>query len=284
MARSRNIKPGFFKNEDLAECDFAARLLFAGLWVLADREGRLEDRPKRIKGELFAYDSVEVEPLLQQLAHHGFIARYEVEGLRVIQVMKFSKHQHPHHKEAPSVLPAMPGFVPEAEDDDEKPGTSGPSHGSNAQGKPGTSPGQALDKGPVEGGSNRADSLFSDSLSSDSLNPIPDSTKKTSTRKPRDLMNEFHDLLEGVEPQVLSDWTSLRKSKRSQITRTGLAAIRDEAGKAGMSMNAALAMCCARGWQGFRAEWAKGDGRHQGTSTQAIRTAGTQANAYPLET
>ena len=48
MARARNIKPGFFANENLAECDPLARLLFAGLWCLADREGRLEDRPKRI--------------------------------------------------------------------------------------------------------------------------------------------------------------------------------------------------------------------------------------------
>jgi len=50
MARSRNIKPGFFRNEMLAECSPLARLLFAGLWCLADRFGRLEDRPKRICG------------------------------------------------------------------------------------------------------------------------------------------------------------------------------------------------------------------------------------------
>ena len=39
MSRSRNIKPGFFKNEHLAECQPLARLLFIGLWTLADREG-----------------------------------------------------------------------------------------------------------------------------------------------------------------------------------------------------------------------------------------------------
>ena len=49
MARARNIKPGFFKNEFLAEMPCEVRLLFIGLWTLADREGRLEDRPKRIK-------------------------------------------------------------------------------------------------------------------------------------------------------------------------------------------------------------------------------------------
>ena len=54
--RARNIKPGFFKNDTLAELEFAARLLFIGLWGLADRAGRLEDRPKKIKAEVFPYD------------------------------------------------------------------------------------------------------------------------------------------------------------------------------------------------------------------------------------
>lgn len=49
MAGARNIKPGFFTNDVLAACDQLARLLFAGLWTVADRAGRLEDRPKRIK-------------------------------------------------------------------------------------------------------------------------------------------------------------------------------------------------------------------------------------------
>ena len=112
MARARNIKPGFFKNEDLAECSPWARLCFAGLWTLADREGRLEDRPKRIKGELFAFDTVDVDPLLGELEKYGFIMRYEAQGVRVIQIIKFDLHQHPHHKEPSSDLPSpqSPGF------------------------------------------------------------------------------------------------------------------------------------------------------------------------------
>ena len=43
--RTRLLKPGFFMNEELARLPVRARLLFAGLWCLADREGRLEDRP-----------------------------------------------------------------------------------------------------------------------------------------------------------------------------------------------------------------------------------------------
>src|SRR5262245_4448792 len=61
MARARLLKPGFFTNEDLVELPPAARLLFAGLWTLADREGRLEDRPKRIKLAVLPYDDVDVD-------------------------------------------------------------------------------------------------------------------------------------------------------------------------------------------------------------------------------
>jgi len=104
MSRARNIKPGFFKNEDLAECSPWARLCFIGLWILADRDGRLEDRPKRIKAELFAFDSVEVEPLLQELERHGFIFRYTTDGVHAIQILKFTKHQSPHYTEKPSVI------------------------------------------------------------------------------------------------------------------------------------------------------------------------------------
>lgn len=104
--RARNIKPAFFKNEALAECSPLARLLFAGLWCLADRAGRLEDRPKRIRAELLPYDDGSVEDLLTELHEAGFILRYAAAGGRFIQVINFAKHQHPHHREVDSTIPA----------------------------------------------------------------------------------------------------------------------------------------------------------------------------------
>ena len=109
MARARNIKPGFFKNELLAEMPPETRLLFMGLWCLADREGRFEDRPKKIKMELFPCDSFSIEDSLALLAKDGFLLRYEVDGKRYAQVVNFTKHQMPHHKEVPSEIPAPPG-------------------------------------------------------------------------------------------------------------------------------------------------------------------------------
>ena len=115
MARSRNIKPGFFTNDDLGELDPLARLLFAGMWTIADRSGRLEDRPKKIKAEVLPYDNCDAEAFLAQLAERGFILRYEAGGKRFIQVLAWGKHQNPHCKEAPSTIPAPDGHMDETE-------------------------------------------------------------------------------------------------------------------------------------------------------------------------
>lgn len=111
MARARNIKPGFYKNDELAECSVWARFIFPGLWMLADREGRLEDRAKRIKGELLPFDSQEVEPLLVELEERGFIRRYAFSGKRCIQIVNFTVHQAPHGTEKDSDLPDENGFL-----------------------------------------------------------------------------------------------------------------------------------------------------------------------------
>lgn len=108
MARSRTIKPAFFVNESLVELPFSTRLLFIALWTQADREGCLEDRPKRIKMAAFPADDVDVEAALDELCGAGFLDRYEADGLSVIQIANFTKHQRPHPREAESVLPAKP--------------------------------------------------------------------------------------------------------------------------------------------------------------------------------
>lgn len=107
MARARNIKPGLFKNELLGVADPLFTLLFEGLWVLADREGRLEDRPLRIKAEVFPYrDGLSVEDGLNWLQSNGFILRYKAGTGSFIQILNFGKHQSPHKNEVPSEIPA----------------------------------------------------------------------------------------------------------------------------------------------------------------------------------
>ena len=104
--RARNIKPGLFDNEVLGEIDPIYTLLFIGLWTLADREGRLEDRPKRIKAKIFRYrETPIISEALDTLVELGFIERYTVDETHIIQIINFCKHQNPHKNEKPSKLP-----------------------------------------------------------------------------------------------------------------------------------------------------------------------------------
>ena len=109
MARKRTIDPGFFRNDALGECSPLARLFFAGLWCWADRDGRLEDRPKRLAAEILPYDRAEGEALMQELASAGLVVRYEVGGSKYVEIPTFGKYQNPHPKETPSRCPPREG-------------------------------------------------------------------------------------------------------------------------------------------------------------------------------
>lgn len=166
MARARNIKPGFFKNDELVELAFEVRLLFAGLWTIADREGRLEDRPKKIKMEIFPADDINVDRALSHLEEKNFIARYTVAGKAYIQIGNWSKHQNPHHKEVDSVIPSM-----EMADSI-----------SNSVHEPSMSHERVMHEPSKDHTSvNESASCPTDSFISDSLNLIPDSLQSDSS-------------------------------------------------------------------------------------------------------
>jgi len=63
------------------------------------------------------------------------------------------------------------------------------------------------------------------------------------------------ELFPDVPETVIRDFRKLRNKLRAPITETAAAGIRREAEKAGITVEAALRMCCERGWRGFKAEW-----------------------------
>lgn len=104
------IKPDLWKNERLAELSPWHRLLFIGLWGLCDREGRLEDRPRRIQAEIFPYErDIDGDQLLHDLAASGFVTRYAVDERPYLWLPTFLKHQRPHISEPPSLIPPYDG-------------------------------------------------------------------------------------------------------------------------------------------------------------------------------
>lgn len=63
------------------------------------------------------------------------------------------------------------------------------------------------------------------------------------------------ELFPNVDQKVISDFKALRKAKKAPISATAMQTIAEEAKRAGMTLEQALVVCCARGWQGFKAEW-----------------------------
>ena len=110
MARCRMIRPEFFTHGELydaeAESGFPLRVAFAGLWCVADREGRFAWRPRELKLAVLPHDPVDFERVLMALVASGFIQCYEVAGERYGLVTTFSRHQKPHPRESPSRFPA----------------------------------------------------------------------------------------------------------------------------------------------------------------------------------
>lgn len=81
---------------------------------MADKEGRLEDRPARIKAEVLPYDDCDIDKLLQALCKDlqggdEFIIRYFIDGKSYIVIPKFAEHQYPHHREKESIIPPYQG-------------------------------------------------------------------------------------------------------------------------------------------------------------------------------
>lgn len=305
MARARNIKPGLPANAELAECSIWARYLFALLPTIADREGRLEDRPKQIKGELLRFDEQPVEPLLAELAERRFIIRYQNSAGRWIQITKFWKHQTPHYSEKASVI--KPPTLQEwpAHERAQNPGNRG-DEGSESPGEHQETSGELLETESINRGSQPPDSLIPDSgfLIPSSLiadSPIPDTGEKQPlspgvARKPRSprrgngadappktsqtwsAYSEAYRERYGVDPvrnatvngQLAQVVKQLGLEEAPAVARFYLSHSRSVYVGAKHAVNLLLRDCT-----GLRTEWATGNRVTETSARQADRTATT---------
>jgi hypothetical protein len=111
--RIRTVKPEFFQHGELYDAEIAEglplRLAFAGLWCLADREGRFEWKPRELKLHIVPYDQVEFARVLDALEACGFIVRYTVaDGRTYGWIPNFTRHQVVNNREEQSRIPAPP--------------------------------------------------------------------------------------------------------------------------------------------------------------------------------
>lgn len=98
--RIRSIKPEFWESESLGRVSRDARLLFIGLWMIADDSGRarggLDESSRFLARVLFPYDDDAKDQIscwLDELIKEGCVINYEVDGSHYLFIPKFLSHQ-----------------------------------------------------------------------------------------------------------------------------------------------------------------------------------------------
>lgn len=235
MARIRTIKPEFFTSEDIVSLSPMARLLYIALWCEADREGRMAWKPRTFKMRYLPADNCDVDGLCQELIDARLVVLY---GDGLAYIPKFRQHQHLNPREAPSNLP--------------EPDASG-TRGSRVEHASVTVETRDSDAQGGREGKGRKGTRVDDASSDDTDDPPTTESKdpKARSRSPTPKVEQPP----GVTDQVWADWLALRKAKKAPVTPTVVASAVDEARKAGMTLQAFLALWCSRGSQGLQADW-----------------------------
>jgi len=94
--RIRCIKPEFWDSESVGRISIPARLLFIGLWSLADDHGRAREHSRFLANRIFTYDNVsdqQIEDYLWELVNENMIVRYESGGSHYLQICNWLNHQ-----------------------------------------------------------------------------------------------------------------------------------------------------------------------------------------------
>lgn len=102
MARKRMIDPEFWLDEELASLSPHARLLYIGLWgICDDNYATLPNRPGWIKVQVFPYESVNTQQLLDELSKHQKIILFNENGEEFWFIKNFFKYQRVDRPSAP---------------------------------------------------------------------------------------------------------------------------------------------------------------------------------------
>ena len=107
--RTRQVHPDFWKSDSMAELSLFGRLLFIAMWSMADRDGLLLYRPKRILVEAFPYDGFradKVDSAVERMKLLGMVRQIAAEGQdkTCLEIVNFAEYQSIHPKEAKSKL------------------------------------------------------------------------------------------------------------------------------------------------------------------------------------
>jgi hypothetical protein len=111
----------------------------------------------------------------------------------------------------------------------------------------------------------------------------PKGTVKEPKTKRGDAASDFSPLdfllANGVALQTAKDWLKLRRTKKADPTQTAIDGVIREARNAGLTLEAALQVCCERGWAGFMAKWIDASSTRE-TAAKPSRHSGFDKTNY----
>jgi len=202
---TRYLKAGIRDSEAIEKLSPLAENLYYRLLVTVDDFGRYDARPPMIKAACFPVkDSITAtksEVLMKELAEHGLIEIYVVDGKPYLQMNKWDN-------------------IPRA--------------------KESKFPANEYD----------AIQLYTTVCDNHTNVPLTETETETETKTKTKTANAP----EGVSLEIWEEFKSLRIRKRAPITQRVIDNIKDEADKAGWTLEKALIECCDRGWQAFKAD------------------------------
>lgn len=204
---TRYLKAGIRDSEAIEKLSPTAENLYYRLLVTVDDFGRYDARPPMVKAACFpvkdSINAAKTEVLMKELAEHGLVEIYMVQGKPYLQMTKWDNI--PRAKE--SKFPA-----------------------------------------------NECSVIQLYATVCDNHTDVPLTETETETKTKTKTVNAP----EGVSLEIWEEFKSLRIRKRAPITQRVVDNIKEEADKAGWTLEKALIECCDRGWQAFKADWVKG--------------------------
>lgn len=274
MARARNIKPSFFTNEQVSDNCPLGRLLFIGLWTMADYKGDLEWKEKTLKIQILPWDECSVKALAINLDKSGLVRFYSDGNKIYLNIPNFEKHQNPHKNERDkgSDIPHYSEAMRQAID------LQGLTINRDLSGLK-----------PESSHSDRADSLL---LIPDSpiMNPdcvMPESQQVAPPATPKKTELDYSQWPAMPTDQTMTDWLAMRKRLKAPVSQTVINRFAGELRKAqafGYTVDQCLAECVTRGWRGFEVQWMQNS--KQPAAQQQYKTAAekeAERNAYTFD-
>ena len=254
MARIRTIKPEFFRHEAIQDLEADnpgnhVMLVFAALWGHCDSNGVFEYRPRQLKLDILPFLDFSMQTTLQLLVNAGFVVQYETEGKTYGYIKSFCEHQRLTGKEASEGVkyPFNPSLISEAQSKNSE--TLGNQQDTNSEtlGKHWGNTGEIPDAQEKEREKEREKEGKGVIVA---IAPVADATPTPEKQKrvPRALASRPDE----VSEQVWQEFMTIRKDKPTPLVISG---IREEADKAGMSLEEAMIYTIRQGWQSFRADW-----------------------------